>query len=66
MREPVRRSEMNPESQYDLLIVSDLHLSEGRLAETRRFSPREDFFFDEEFTRLLAYHQDQARWPGKK
>jgi UDP-2,3-diacylglucosamine pyrophosphatase LpxH len=57
---------MNPGPQYDLLIVSDLHLSEGRLAETKRFSPREDFFFDEEFTRFLAYYQDQARWPGKR
>ncbi|HXH48484.1 MAG TPA: hypothetical protein VNM47_03850 [Terriglobia bacterium] len=57
---------MNPDSQYDLLIVSDLHLSEGLRAETRKFSPNEDFFFDEEFARFLAYYQDQTRWPGKK
>jgi UDP-2,3-diacylglucosamine pyrophosphatase LpxH len=57
---------MNPEPQCDLLIVSDLHLSEGRSVETGKFSPNEDFFFDEEFGRFLAYHQDQTRWPGKK
>jgi len=57
---------MNPESQYDLLIVSDLHLSEGRDPETKKFSPNEDFFFDEEFARFLTYYQDQTRWPGKK
>ena len=56
---------MNPESLYDLLIVSDLHLSEGRRAETKKFSKNEDFFFDEEFARFLAYYQDQTRWPGK-
>jgi UDP-2,3-diacylglucosamine pyrophosphatase LpxH len=57
---------MEPESQYDLLIVSDLHLSEGRHSETREFSTNEDFFFDEEFARFVAHYQDQTRWPGKK
>ena len=57
---------MNPASQYDLLIVSDLHLSEGRPLDTKKFSKNEDFFFDEDFARFLAYYQDQTRWPGKK
>jgi UDP-2,3-diacylglucosamine pyrophosphatase LpxH len=41
--------------EYDLMVVSDLHLSEGRDAETKKFSLNEDFFFDEEFARLLDY-----------
>jgi UDP-2,3-diacylglucosamine pyrophosphatase LpxH len=41
-----------PPSDYDLLIVSDLHLGEGR-----QFSRNEDFFFDGEFARFLAYHR---------
>lgn len=55
-----------PLEQYDLLIVSDLHLSEGRSPQTKKFSPNEDFFFDEEFGRFLAYYQDETRWPGRK
>lgn len=51
---------------YDLLIVSDLHLGEGRHPDTRKFSPKEDFFFDEEFARFLDYYCDQTRWPAKK
>jgi hypothetical protein len=42
--------------EYDLMVVSDLHLSEGRDADTKKFSLNEDFFFDEEFARLLDYH----------
>jgi UDP-2,3-diacylglucosamine pyrophosphatase LpxH len=41
--------------EYDLMVVSDLHLSEGRDAGTKKFSLNEDFFFDEEFARLLDY-----------
>ena len=51
---------------YDLLIVSDLHLSEGRDPEKKKFSRNEDFFFDEEFSRFLSYYSDDARWQGKK
>ena len=40
---------------YDLMVVSDLHLSEGRDAVTKKFSLNEDFFFDEEFARMLDY-----------
>lgn len=45
--------------QRNLLIVSDLHLSEGRHTATRKYSPREDFFFDEEFARFLEHYQKQ-------
>jgi UDP-2,3-diacylglucosamine pyrophosphatase LpxH len=51
---------------YNLLVVSDLHLSEGRDSKSKKFSKNEDFFFDEEFTRFLAYYQDARRWHGAK
>ena len=38
-----------------IVVVSDLHLSEGRSARTGKLAPTEDFFFDEEFARFLAY-----------
>src|SRR6266852_9045122 len=44
-------------SEHDLLIVSDLHLSEGRDPDRKEFSRKEDFFSDEEFARFLAYHK---------
>ena len=43
-------------ADYHLLIVSDLHLSEGRDERTHRLSRNEDFFFDEEFARFLNFH----------
>ena len=42
--------------EYNLLVVSDLHLSEGLDQESGKISPREDFFFDQEFARFLEYH----------
>lgn len=41
--------------KYDLMVVSDLHLSEGRDPLIKKFSLNEDFFFDEEFGRMLDY-----------
>ena len=43
-------------ADYHLLIVSDLHLSEGRDEHTHHISRNEDFFYDEEFSRFLDYH----------
>lgn len=43
--------------------MSDLHLSEGRLSKSKKFSPNEDFFFDEEFARFLDYHKHGV--PGR-
>jgi UDP-2,3-diacylglucosamine pyrophosphatase LpxH len=55
-----------PGKDYNLLIVSDLHVSEGRDAKRGKFSKNEDFFFDEEFERFLAYYQDARRSGGAK
>lgn len=46
----------------NLLIVSDLHLSEGMHPLTKRISRTEDFFFDEEFASFLQYHLNVERW----
>jgi len=47
---------MTADSEHcNLLITSDLHLGEGVDPATGRFSPREDFFFDQEFHRFLDY-----------
>ncbi len=55
----------SPLEDYNSLIVSDLHISEGRHPETKKFSPNEGFFFDEEFSRFLAYYQNQGRRKGR-
>ena len=56
----------NAPRNYHLLVVSDLHVSEGRGARNKKFPENEDFFFDEEFARFLAFHQDARRWSGAK
>jgi len=43
-----------------VLLVSDLHLGEGRNASTGRFNARENFLLDAEFQRLLAAHAPAA------
>jgi hypothetical protein len=43
---------------YNLLIVSDLHLSEGRDSKSKSFSKNEEFF-DEEFACFLAHEDDK-------
>jgi len=52
----------------NLLIVSDLHLSEGWDPETGRTSRLEDFFRDSAFARFLDYHErikNQPRFEGR-
>jgi len=63
---PLRSSLTMPlnSPEYNLLIVSDLHLCEGRSERTHRLSRNEDFFFDEEFARFLDYHMHSD--PGPK
>lgn len=43
---------------HNLLVLSDLHLSEGMHPATKKYSTKEDFFFDHEFARFLAYYQE--------
>lgn len=50
--------------QYQLIIVSDLHLSEGWNPATRRLSRNEDFFFDLNFQRFLQSLTDKAETGG--
>lgn len=58
---PARGGSMNAPEKLNLLVVSDLHVSEGRRAGTKRFSRNEDFFFDPAFARFLRHYQGQER-----
>jgi len=52
----------------NLLIVSDLHLSEGLDPASAKFSRLEDFLFDDAFARFLRYHEEvrgQPRFGGR-
>jgi len=53
-------------NEYNLIIISDLHLSEGRSRETKRYSRNEDFFFDESFCRFLEYLDGESLRYQKK
>lgn len=46
---------------HNYLVLSDLHLSEGRNPQTGSYSRNEDFFYDVEFAQLLVYHLGQFR-----
>lgn len=46
-------------SSADLIVVSDLHLAEGLRPDEPRYSPTEDFFFDEAFARFLDHWRSQ-------
>jgi UDP-2,3-diacylglucosamine pyrophosphatase LpxH len=54
------------EDDFNIVIISDLHLSEGRDPVTKRFNLLEDFFFDEEFDRFLVYLEHESQRRGKK
>jgi len=47
----------DPEEKYNYLFVSDFHISLGVDSNTGMYSPREDFFFDNEFFRFLKWAQ---------
>ena len=42
-------------ADHDLVVLSDLHLGEGRDERIARYSPTEDFFHDRAFARLLEH-----------
>ncbi len=46
------------------LVLSDFHLGEGRDPVTGRVSPREDFFFDHEFSVFVDTYLDETVWGG--
>ena len=46
--------------KYELIIISDLHLSEGWNPVTKRLSRNEDFFFDLSFQRFLQHLAGRA------
>ncbi len=50
----------------ELIVISDLHLSDGYDETTGRYSRNEDFFFDEDFKRFLEYLQPKKKGKGKK
>ena len=49
--------------ERNLLIVSDLHLSEGFDSVTGKFSRLEDFWFEDAFARFLRYHESVRSQP---
>lgn len=54
--------------QYNLLVVSDLHLGEGVDPECGKYARQEDFLFDDAFARFLRYHErakQQPRFGGR-
>lgn len=57
----VRVSPASRPDIFNLLIISDLHLSEGLLWEAKRYSRIEDFLFDEEFESFLDFHHKNQR-----
>ncbi len=44
---------------HDLIVVSDLHLGEGKPEGSSRWASTEDFFHDEAFARFLDHVHDQ-------
>ena len=57
---------MSRSDEFNIVIISDLHLSEGRHPVTKKFNLNEDFFFDEEFDRFLNYLEGESQRRGRK
>jgi len=55
-----------PEAPGRLLVVSDLHLSEGWDSDTKRLFKSEDFFFDHSFGRFLQAQDAKSRAEGHR
>ncbi len=45
-----------PQPERRIIVVSDLHMTAGRSPDTGVWSPTEDFFQDDEFTRFLEHY----------
>jgi len=50
-------------SRRGFLVISDLHLSEGRHPLTGYLSRHEDFLFGDELCAFLEHHADVEQWP---
>ncbi|NIS59667.1 MAG: hypothetical protein GTO13_02860 [Proteobacteria bacterium] len=46
--------------EFNIVIISDLHLSQGRDPLTKKFDRNEDFFFDEQFDRFLSHLENET------
>lgn len=56
------------EKEHNLLVMSDMHLSEGLDPESGKTSRLEDFLFEDAFARFLRYHEEikgQPRFGGR-
>ena len=51
---------------FNIAIISDLHMSQGRDPKTRKFDLKEDFFFDEVFVRFLAHLRRESQREERK
>jgi UDP-2,3-diacylglucosamine pyrophosphatase LpxH len=51
---------------FNIAVISDLHLSQGRDPCTRRFSLNEDFFFDGQFDRFLSHLERESARRARK
>lgn len=51
-------------TKYQLIIISDLHLSEGWNPKTKKLSRNEDFFFDLNFQRFLQHLSNRTERGG--
>ena len=49
--------------EHNILVVSDLHLSEGLDPKTGKTSRLEDFFRDDAFARFLRHHEEVKHQP---
>jgi UDP-2,3-diacylglucosamine pyrophosphatase LpxH len=57
---------MPAKNDLNIAIISDLHLSEGRHPQTKRFNRNEDFFFDDNFDRFLSHLEKEAERRNSK
>jgi len=46
---------------HDIVVVSDMHLGEGRAPSSIRYAPTEDFFHDASFARFLEHIKSKYR-----
>jgi UDP-2,3-diacylglucosamine pyrophosphatase LpxH len=61
----VRTKKMTESQDFNLAVISDLHLSEGMDPITKRYSRNEDFLFDRQFCRFLKYLQGEVDRLGR-